>query len=91
MRLRACFQNRAARPHGDKRARGGVDEGRRAGQPYVFVRPAREDADTAAISGWLSSLRGTKATKYLPDTPAERKRTGVEKPVVEATFQRGTT
>ena len=65
--------------------------GRDPGQPYVFVRPAREDADTAAISGWLSSLRGTKATKYLPDSPAERKRTGVEKPVVEATFQRGTT
>ncbi|RPH71273.1 MAG: DUF4340 domain-containing protein [Myxococcaceae bacterium] len=65
--------------------------GRDPGQPYAFVRPAREDADTAAISGWLSSLRGTKATKYLPDSPAERKRTGVEKPVVEATFQRGTT
>ena len=65
--------------------------GRDPGQPYAFVRPAREDADTAAISGWLSSLRGTKATKYLQDSPAERKRTGVEKPVVEATFQRGTT
>ncbi len=61
------------------------------GQPYAFVRPAREDADTAAISGWLSALRSTKATRYLEDSPAERKRTGVEKPVVEATFQRGTT
>jgi len=61
------------------------------GQPYAFVRPVKEDADTAAISGWLGALRGTKATRYLEDTPAERKRTGVEKPVVEATFQRGTT
>jgi Domain of unknown function (DUF4340) len=65
--------------------------GRDPGQPYVFLRPTKEDADTAAISSWLGSLRGTKATKYLQDSMAERKRTGVEKPVVEATFQRGTT
>ena len=65
--------------------------GRDPGQPYAFVRPTKEDADTPAISGWLSSLRSTKATKYLQDTPAERKRTGVEKPMVEAIFQRGTT
>ena len=65
--------------------------GRDPGQPYAFLRPVKEDADTAAISGWLSSLRATKATKYLEDTPAERKRTGVEKPTVEATFQRGST
>src|SRR5262252_1219935 len=65
--------------------------GRDPGQPYAFVRPAREDTDTAAISAWLSSLRSTKATKILDDTPAERKRTGVEKPQVEATFQRGAT
>ncbi|HET9035120.1 MAG TPA: DUF4340 domain-containing protein [Myxococcaceae bacterium] len=65
--------------------------GRDPGQPYVFLRPVKEDADTGAISSWLSSLRSTKATKYLQDSPAERKRTGVEKPVVEAAFQRGTT
>ena len=65
--------------------------GRDPGQPYAFLRPAKEDADTSAVSSWLSSLRTTKATKYLEDTPAERKRTGVEKPVVEAIFQRGTT
>ena len=65
--------------------------GRDPGQPYVFVRPVKEDADTGAISGWLASLRSTKATKYLDDAPAERKRTGVEKPALEATFQRGTT
>ena len=64
---------------------------REPGQPYAFVRPVKEEADTVAISGWLSSLRATKATRYLEDTPAERRRTGVEKPVVEATFQRGTT
>ena len=29
--------------------------------------------------------------RYLEDGPAERKRTGVEKPLVDATFQRGTT
>ncbi|HZJ54148.1 MAG TPA: DUF4340 domain-containing protein [Myxococcaceae bacterium] len=65
--------------------------GRDPGQPYAFLRPVKEDADTAAISGWLGSLRSTKATKYLQDTTAERKRTGVERPVVEARFQRGTT
>jgi len=65
--------------------------GRDPGQPYAFLRPVKEDADTPGISSWLSSLRSTKATKYLEDTPAERKRTGVEKPAVEATFQRGTT
>jgi hypothetical protein len=65
--------------------------GRDPGQPYAFLRPVKEDADTPAVSSWLSSLRTTKATKYLEDTPAERKRTGVEKPAVEATFQRGTT
>jgi hypothetical protein len=61
------------------------------GQPYAFVRPAKEDADTAAVSTWLGSLRSIKASRYLEDAPAERKRTGVEKPVAEATFQRGTT
>jgi hypothetical protein len=61
------------------------------GQPYVFLRPVKEDADTTAISSWIASLRSTKATKYLEDSPAERKRTGVEKPLVDATFQRGTT
>jgi hypothetical protein len=65
--------------------------GRDPGQPYAFLRPVKEDADTTAISAWLGSLRGTKATRYLEDSPAERKRTGVEKPLVDATFQRGTT
>jgi len=64
--------------------------GRDPGQPYAFLRPVKEAADTPAISSWLGSLRNTKATKYLEDTPAERKRTGVEKPTVEAIFQRGT-
>jgi Domain of unknown function (DUF4340) len=65
--------------------------GRDPGQPYSFLRPVKEDADTTAVSGFLGSLRGTKATRYLEDGPAERKRTGVEKPLVDATFQRGTT
>ena len=65
--------------------------GRDPGQPYAFLRPVKEDADTTAVSGFLGSLRGTKATRYLEDGPAERKRTGVEKPLVDATFQRGTT
>lgn len=65
--------------------------GREPGQPYAFLRPVKEEADTAAISNWLGTLRGTKATRYLEDSPGERKRTGVEKPVAEATFQRGAT
>jgi hypothetical protein len=65
--------------------------GRDPGQPYAFLRPVKEDADATAISSWIASLRSTKATRYLEDSPAERKRTGVEKPLVDATFQRGTT
>ena len=65
--------------------------GRDPGQPYAFLRPVKEDADTTAVSGFLGSLRGPKAMRYLEDGPAERKRTGVEKPLVDATFQRGTT
>ncbi|HSP17996.1 MAG TPA: DUF4340 domain-containing protein, partial [Myxococcaceae bacterium] len=59
--------------------------------PYAFVRPVKDEADTTAISSWLGTLRGTKATRYLQDSPAERQRTGVEKPLVEATFRRGKT
>jgi len=65
--------------------------GRDPGQPYAFVRPVKEEADTTAISSWIGTLRSTKATKYLEDTPAERKRTGVETPLVDATFTRGAT
>ncbi|HVP59700.1 MAG TPA: DUF4340 domain-containing protein [Myxococcaceae bacterium] len=64
---------------------------RAPGQPYGFSRPAAEPADTAAISAWLSELHGFKATHFIDDSPAERKRTGVEKPEVEAVFERGTT
>jgi len=59
--------------------------------PYAFLRPMKEEADTTAISSWLATLRGTKATRYLQDSSEERKRTGVEKPLVEVTFQRGKT
>jgi hypothetical protein len=65
--------------------------GRDPGQPYAFVRPVKEEADTTAISSWLGTLRSAKATRYLEDTPAERKRTGVETPLVDATFSRGAT
>jgi hypothetical protein len=65
--------------------------GRDPGQPFAFIRPSKEDADTVAVSGWVAALKNERATKFLTDSPAERKRTGVETPDVEVTFQRGTT
>jgi hypothetical protein len=65
--------------------------GRDPGQPFAFIRPNKEEADTAAVSGWVAALKNERATKFLVDSPTERKRTGVETPDVEVTFQRGTT
>jgi hypothetical protein len=65
--------------------------GRDPGQPFGFIRPEKEDADTVAVSGWVAALKNERATKFLTDSPAERKRTGVETPDIEVTFQRGTT
>src|SRR5262249_47930727 len=56
-----------------------------------FLKPTREGADAPAISGWLSALKSERATRFLTDSPAERQRTGVEKPDVEALLQRGPT
>jgi Domain of unknown function (DUF4340) len=64
---------------------------REPGQPFAFIRPKKEEADTTAVSSWISTLRGSKATRFLQDTPEERKRTGVGKPDLEATFVRGST
>ena len=60
------------------------------GQPYAFTRPTAEPADTPAVSTWIGELHGFKANHFIEDSPAERKRTGVEKPEVEVVFQRGT-
>jgi Domain of unknown function (DUF4340) len=65
--------------------------GRDPGQPFAFLRPNKEEADTVAVSGWVAALKNERATRFLVDSPAERKRTGVETPDVEVTFQRGTT
>ena len=61
------------------------------GQPFAFVHPTAEPADSNAVSGWLAALKSDRATRFLVDTPAERQGTGVEKPDVEAVFQRGST
>jgi hypothetical protein len=57
-------------------------------QPWAFAVPKGLSADGAAISTWVSRLAQQPAVKFLADSPAERKRTGVEKPTVEATFRR---
>jgi len=64
---------------------------REPGQPWAFTRPRKEEADTAAVSSWVGSLRSVKASRFLPDTPEERKRTGVSNPALQATFVRGST
>jgi hypothetical protein len=57
-------------------------------QPWAFIMPKGLLADGAAISQWVSRLAQQRAVKFLVDSPAERKRTGVEKPTAEATFHR---
>jgi hypothetical protein len=57
-------------------------------QPWAFQSPKGVAADGGAVSTWVSRLGQQRVTKFLADSPAERKRTGVEKPTVEATFHR---
>ncbi len=61
---------------------------REAEHPWAFQSPAGVPADGAAVSGWVASLAKQRAVKFLVDSPAERKRTGVERPAVDATFRR---
>jgi hypothetical protein len=61
------------------------------GQPFAFLGPVPEAADATAVSGWIAALKTDRATRFLTDSPAERQRTMVEKPDVEALFQRGAT
>jgi hypothetical protein len=57
-------------------------------QPWVFLGPKGLPADGAAISQWVSRLAQHRVVKFLVDSPAERKRTGVEKPSADASFRR---
>jgi hypothetical protein len=57
-------------------------------QPWAFLTPKGLAADGPAISQWVAGLIQQRAEKFLVDSPAERKRTGVEKPAVDATFRR---
>jgi hypothetical protein len=58
-------------------------------QPWAFRAPKGLLADGATVSQWVSRLAQQQVVKFLVDSPAERKRTGVEKPTVEANFKRG--
>lgn len=62
--------------------------GREPEKPWVFQKPAGLPADGAAISLWVAGLAQQRVVTFLADSPAERKRTGVEKPLVDATFRR---
>jgi len=57
-------------------------------KPWSFLRPRPGPADGAAISQWVASLGQLRAERFLTDSPAERIRTGVEKPAVDLTFRR---
>ncbi len=57
-------------------------------KPWVFQTPKGQTADGAAVSQWVSRLGQQQVVKFLEDSPAERKRTLVEKPTVEANFRR---
>jgi Domain of unknown function (DUF4340) len=58
-------------------------------RPWTFRAPKGQLADGAAVSQWVARLAQSQVVKFLVDSPAERKRTGVEKPTVEANFRRG--
>ncbi len=57
-------------------------------KPWAFQKPEGQLADGGAISQWVAGLAQQRAVKFLTDSPAERKRTGVEKPAAEANFRR---
>jgi Domain of unknown function (DUF4340) len=57
-------------------------------KPWTFQKPSGMPADGASISSWVARLAQARAVKFLSDSPAERKRTGVEKPAVDASFRR---
>ena len=57
-------------------------------KPWTFTRPPGAPADGAAVSQWVAALAQVRAEKFLVDSPAERSRTGVEKPAVDVTFRR---
>ncbi len=56
--------------------------------PWAFQKPSGVPADGGAVSGWVAGLAKQRAVKFLVDSPAERKRTGLEKPSVDASFRR---
>ncbi|MGO8969525.1 MAG: DUF4340 domain-containing protein [Myxococcaceae bacterium] len=56
--------------------------------PWAFQKPPGLSADGGAVSQWVARLAQQRAVKFLSDSPAERKRTGVETPAVDATFRR---
>jgi hypothetical protein len=64
---------------------------REPGQPYAFTKPAPEAADTGAVSAWIGELHGFTASHFIDDSPAERKRVGLEKPDVEVAFEQANT
>jgi hypothetical protein len=57
-------------------------------KPWVFVRPAGAPVDGSAVSQWVAAVAQVRAEKFLVDSPAERARTGVEKPALDVTFRR---
>jgi Domain of unknown function (DUF4340) len=57
-------------------------------KPWAFQKPQGMPADGRTISSWVGSLAQQRVAKFLVDSPAERKRTGVEKPAAEANFRR---
>ncbi|HMK74311.1 MAG TPA: DUF4340 domain-containing protein, partial [Myxococcaceae bacterium] len=57
-------------------------------KPWLFLRPAGAPVDGAAVSQWVAAVGQVRAEKFLVDSPAERARTGVEKPAVDVTFRR---
>lgn len=56
------------------------------GDAWRIAQPIADRADARVVSTLLSDLKVQRATAFRADTPEERARTGVDKPVSTATF-----
>ncbi|SEU07277.1 DUF4340 domain-containing protein [Stigmatella erecta] len=57
-----------------------------ADKAWRFTKPSPLRADAAKVKKMLQSLREQRALAFPPDTPEERARLGLDKPLVEALF-----
>src|SRR6185295_449241 len=55
-------------------------------QGWKMTKPRAQDADGQTIINLLGQLKRERATAFVADSPEERKKDGLESPLVDATF-----